>query len=170
MKTRILHIVPNMNIGGLETFIMNVYRNIDRDKIQFDFLEHYAEESAYDEEIKSLGGKIYNFTFRNDNNLFKYIKNLNNFFKTHKEYKILHCHMESVGAIVFIIARLHGIKILIGHAHTNSTSNTIKGRIKRFVSKFFKYTTTLNLACSNEAGKYLFRKKKIFCNSKCNKY
>ena len=50
MKTRVLHVVPNMNVGGLETFIMNIYRNIDRDKIQFDFLEHYIEPSVYDEE------------------------------------------------------------------------------------------------------------------------
>ena len=73
MKTRVLHVVPNMNVGGLETFIMNIYRNIDRDKIQFDFLEHYIEPSVYDEEIEKLGGKIYHFSFRNDNNIFKYI-------------------------------------------------------------------------------------------------
>ena len=44
---RVLHIVPNMQVGGLETFIMNIYRHIDRNKIQFDFLEHYKEESSY---------------------------------------------------------------------------------------------------------------------------
>lgn len=160
MKTRVLHIVPNMNVGGLETFIMNVYRHIDRDKVQFDFLEHYQEESAYDQEIIKLGGKIFHFTLRNDYNLVKYIVKLNKFFKEHQEYKIIHCHMESIGALVFIIAKLHGIKIRIGHAHTNSTNNNLKGFIKRIISKPFKYTTTINLACSDEAGKYLFKNKK----------
>lgn len=161
MNKRILHIVPNMNMGGLETFIMNVYRNIDRNKIQFDFLEHYKEESFYDKEITNLGGKIYHFTFRNDNNIFKYIYNLNNFFKEHKEYEVIHCHMESIGALIFVIAKIHGINIRIGHAHTNSTSNNLKGIIKRITSSFFKYTTTVNLACSKEAGKYLYFNKKF---------
>lgn len=158
---RILHIVPNMQIGGLETFIMNIYRNINREEIQFDFLEHYKNKSAYDDEIKKLGGKVYNFTFRNDKNIFKYIFQLNNFFKVHKEYKIIHCHMESVGAIVFFIAKLHGIKIRIGHAHTNSTNKNIKGFIKKIISKPYKYFTTLNFACSKEAGEYLFGNKKF---------
>lgn len=161
MVKRILHVVPNMNMGGLETFIMNVYRNINRDEFQFDFLEHYKEESYYDKEINELGGNIYHFDFRNNNNILRYIKNLNKFFKEHKEYEIIHCHMESIGALVFIIAKINGIKIRIGHAHTDFTSNDLKGIIKRFTSMFFKYTTTMNLACSNEAGRYLFGKKEF---------
>lgn len=158
---RVLHVVPNMNAGGLETFIMNIYRNIDRNEIQFDFLEHYQEKSFYDDEINSLGGKIYHFSLRDDNNIFKYIKNLISFFKYHKEYQVIHCHMESIGALLFIIAKFYGIKIRIGHAHTNSVSNNLKGYIKRFTSSFFKYTTTINLACSELAGYYLFKNKKF---------
>lgn len=158
---RVLHVVPNMNAGGLETFIMNIYRNIDRNEIQFDFLEHYQEKSFYDDEINSLGGKIYHFSLRDDNNIFKYIKSLISFFKYHKEYKVIHCHMESIGALLFIIAKFYGIKIRIGHAHTNSVSNNLKGYIKRFTSSFFKYTTTINLACSELAGYYLFKNKKF---------
>ena len=160
MKTRVLHVVPNMNVGGLETFIMNVYRNIDRDKIQFDFLEHYLEPSFYDEEIERLGGKIYHFSLRNDNNIFKYIIELNKFFKEHKEYKIVHCHMESIGTILFLIAKFNGVKIRIGHAHTTSTNNNLKGFVKKIISKPFKYTTTINFACSLDAGRYLFKNKK----------
>ena len=160
MQTRVLHVVPNMNIGGLETFIMNIYRNIDKNKIQFDFLEHYKEESAYDKEIIKLGGRIYHFSLRNDNNIFKYIINLNKFFKKHQEYQIIHCHMESIGALFFLIAKMHGVKVRIGHAHTNSTNKDLKGFIKKIISKPFKYTTTINLACSDEAGKYLFKNKK----------
>lgn len=158
---RVLHIVPNMNVGGLETFIMNVYRNIDRDEIQFDFLEHYMESSYYDDEIIKLGGKIYHFSLRNDNNIFKYIINLNKFFREHKEYKVIHCHMESVGAMVFLIAKFHGVKVRIGHAHTDSVPKGIKGKVKKITSWFFKYTTTVNLACSKEAGNYLFKNKKF---------
>ena len=59
-KIKVLHIVPNMQAGGLETFIMNIMYNIDRKKIQFDFLVHYKERKFYDDEIESLGGKFTN--------------------------------------------------------------------------------------------------------------
>ena len=56
---RVLHVVTYMGRGGLETMLMNYYREIDRDKIQFDFLVHREFEADYDQEILSLGGKIY---------------------------------------------------------------------------------------------------------------
>lgn len=55
---RILQCVNNMHRAGLETMLMNYYRNIDREKIQFDFLTHRPQRSDYDDEIESLGGKF----------------------------------------------------------------------------------------------------------------
>ena len=80
---RVLQVVPNMQAGGIETLIMNLYRNIDRSKIQFDFLVHYKGKFFYDDEIRKLGGKIYHLSVRDDNNLPKYIRDLNNFFRNH---------------------------------------------------------------------------------------
>lgn len=37
---RILHVVTVMDRAGQETFIMNVYRQIDRNRVQFDFYVH----------------------------------------------------------------------------------------------------------------------------------
>ena len=68
-KIKVLHIVPNMQAGGLETLLMNIMRNIDRDKIQFDFLVHYKERKFYDDEIGQLGGTIYRFSVREDSGL-----------------------------------------------------------------------------------------------------
>lgn len=158
---RILQVVPNMQAGGLESLIMNLYRNIDRDKIQFDFIVHYTEKKHFDDEIESLGGKIYRFSLREDNNIFKYIKQLDKFFKEHKEYKIIHCHMSSIGFLVFLIAKKNGIKIRIAHSHNTSTERNLKGIIKSILIKPYKYVATVNLACSNEAGKYLYGKKKF---------
>ncbi|HJA63823.1 MAG TPA: glycosyltransferase family 1 protein, partial [Candidatus Intestinimonas stercoravium] len=56
---RILQVVTYMGRGGLETMLMNYYRQIDRSRVQFDFLTHRAEPADYDKEIKGLGGKIY---------------------------------------------------------------------------------------------------------------
>ena len=58
---RILHCVVGMNYGGYETFLMNVYRNIDRTKVQFDFLT--SMPGVFDEEIKKMGGTIYRIPF-----------------------------------------------------------------------------------------------------------
>ena len=63
---RVLHIVNRMGYGGIEAFLMNLYRNIDRKKVQFDFAVHTKKKGEYDKEIKKLGGNIYYFTSRKD--------------------------------------------------------------------------------------------------------
>ena len=55
---RVLHVVGRMDRGGIETLIMNLYRNMDRSKVQFDFLAHYGREAVYNEEIRSMGGQF----------------------------------------------------------------------------------------------------------------
>lgn len=158
---RILQIVPNMQQGGLENFIMNIYRNIDKQKVQFDFLVHYQKRQFFDDEIVSMGGRIYRFSLRDNNNILKYIKELNKFYKIHKEYKVIHCHMSSIGFINFLVAKKNGIKVRIAHSHNNATDKTLKGIIKRVLIKPYKYISTVNFACSNSAGKFLFGRKKF---------
>lgn len=158
---RILQIVPNMQQGGLENFIMNIYRNIDRTKVQFDFLVHYNEKKFFDDEIEKLGGKIYRFSLRDDNNIIKYIKELNKFYKEHPEYKVIHCHMSSIGFLNFIIAKRNGIKVRIAHSHNANTEKSLKGFIKKILIKPLKYVSTVNFACSQKAGKFLFGNKRF---------
>lgn len=158
---RILQIVPNMQQGGLENFIMNIYRNIDRKKVQFDFLVHYAEKKYFDDEIEKLGGKIFRFSLREDNKFFSYIKQLNDFFKEHKEYNVIHCHMASMGFIIFLIAKKNGVKVRIAHSHNANTEKSFKGFVKRILIKPLKYISTVNFACSQKAGKFLFGNKKF---------
>lgn len=158
---RILHIVPNMQAGGLETLIMNIYRNIDRTKIQFDFLVHYTGDYFYDEEIKKLGGRMYKLSVRNDNNFVKYLKDLDSFFKNHKEYKIVHGHMESLGQFYFRAAKKHHVPVRIAHSHNSATENTIKGKIKRILLRRYKVYATDYFACSEKAGKFMFNNKEF---------
>ena len=159
---RILQVVPNMNAGGLENLIMNIYRNIDRKKVQFDFLVHYEKRCFFDDEIEKLGGKIYRFSVREDNNVIKYIKDLKKFFKTHKEYKVIHGHMASLGFIYLKIAKKYGVPIRIAHSHGTSHLKSIKGYIKFLTFKLEKYYSNVNFACSTEAGIYLFGKHRKF--------
>ncbi|MCM1218378.1 MAG: glycosyltransferase family 1 protein [Lachnospiraceae bacterium] len=156
---RILHVVPNMQAGGLETLIMNLYRNIDRSKVQFDFLVHYQGNFFYDDEIRNLGGKIYKLSLRDDNNIPKYFYDLNKFFENHSEYKIVHGHMESTGRFYLRSAYKHGIPVRIAHAHNTSTDNNLKGILKSILLQDFKRYATDFFACSDKAGKYMFKRK-----------
>ena len=95
---RILHVVTYMGRGGLETMLMNYYRQIDRSKVQFDFLVHRDFEADYDDEILKLGGKIYHMPRLNPWD-YHYLKKLDEFFQQHKEYKIVHSHLDCMAGI-----------------------------------------------------------------------
>ena len=155
---RILNVVPNMRAAGIESFIMNVYRNIDRNKIQFDFLVHNSKKEFYDDEIEKMGGIIYRLSYKDDKNIIKYIKDLDTFFKKHKEYKIIHGHMQSMMPLYLCIAKKNNIPIRIAHSHKGDYDRTLKGLILHIFSRFSKIYSTCNIACSRVAGDYLFRK------------
>lgn len=158
---RVLQVVPNMHAAGLETVIMNMYRNIDRNKVQFDFLVHYKQRYFYDDEIEALGGKIYRLSFREDNNFIKYLKDLKSFFSTHVEYKIIHGHMASTAYFYLRAARKQNIPIRILHSHNTSTEKNSKGKIKRQMLKLSTIYANKYCACSIAAGEFLFGKRKF---------
>lgn len=145
-----------MICGGVESFIMNIYRHIDRSKIQFDFLVHYTERYFYDEEIEKLGGKIYRLSFRNDKNYFKYKRDLKKFFKQHNEYSIVWGHMDGLASIYLKVAKKFGVKTTIAHAHITSAERSIKGLLKRLLKKKISKYADYRFACSTEAGRYLY--------------
>lgn len=153
---RILHVVGKMDTGGMETLIMNWYRNLDKSKIQFDFLTHHEERGFYDDEIEANGGRIYRLSFSNDRNFRKYKKDLSEFFSIHKEYKIVHGHISAYGLIYFYIAKKQGVAIRISHSHIASFNKTISGCIIYLLSRFFKKHATDYFACSRAAGNYMY--------------
>lgn len=156
---RVLHIVTDMNRGGLETMIMNYYRCIDKSKLQFDFLEHRSEKSAYDEEIEKLGGKIYRIQRLNPMSL-SYFKALDAFFEEHK-YLIVHSHLDCMSAYPLRAAKKAGIPIRISHAHSTSQDKNWKYIIKIISKQFIsKYATDL-FACSKQAGKWMFSSENV---------
>lgn len=158
---RVLIVDGKLICGGVESFIMNIYRHIDRTKVQFDFLVHYKERFFYDEEVERLGGKIYRLSFRNDNNYFKYKKDLKDFFNTHKEYKTVWGHMDGLASIYLKVAKKCGVKTTIAHSHITSAEKSFKGFIKRLLKgKVWKYAD-YRFACSTEAGKYLYGNKEF---------
>jgi glycosyltransferase involved in cell wall biosynthesis len=145
-----------MEAAGVQTLLMNLYRSIDRSKLQFDFLVHYTQPQFFDDEIEKLGGKIYRLSFREDFNVLKYCRDLNDFFSTHKEYYIVHAHMHSLGAVYLHYAKKHGVPIRIAHSHTNAVQNDSKKWIKQIMNRLYKKDATDLFACSSLAGQYMF--------------
>lgn len=157
---RVLHVVGVMNRGGLETFIMNAYRHIDREKIQFDFLVHKKEPGAFDEEIRSLGGKIYKIPYINNVGHFGYINELDKFFGSHKEYKVVHSHMNTMSGLILRAAKKQGIRVRVAHSHsTKYATSLLEKTYKRLVSFGIPYSAMHFFACSYEAGRALYGKK-----------
>lgn len=163
---RVLHIVSYMGLGGLETMLMNYYRCIDREKLQFDFLVHREDSAYYDQEIENMGGKIYRIQKQNPLNP-SYINQLDKFFKEHTEYKIVHCHLDCMSSVPLKIAMKNGVPVRIAHCHSNNQDYNIKYIPKMyFKTKIKKFATKL-FACSVDAGEWTFGTKnfEVFPNA-----
>lgn len=153
---RVLHILQRMEAAGVQRLLINLYRKIDKDKVQFDFLVHYTTPQFFDKEIEALGGKIYRFSVREDYNFPKYYSDLNKFFKEHKEYKIVHGHMHTLGGIYLHVAKKNGVPVRIAHSHTNGTQKDSKRIVKIIMNHMFAKDANVLFACSKSAGKYMF--------------
>jgi len=152
---RVLHCVAGLDRGGYEAFIMNVYRNIDRSKIQFDFL--YSFDGVYTEEIRKLGGKLYQIPFITQKGPFVYRKAVMDFFKKHPEYKIVHSHMDKFSGMIMECAAKNNIPVRISHSHsTKNEGNILFHIVKDFYGKKIEDNCTHRFACSKAAGDWLF--------------
>ena len=130
---RVLQVIGSMNRGGAEAIIMNLYRAVDREQVQFDFVEHTDKPAAYDEEILSMGGKIYNCPAYSAKNMKEYKQWWHDFFKEHPEYKIVHCHIGRSAPTVLKIAKKYE-KTTIVHSHSEDPN-----KILRFLYKIYSY-------------------------------
>lgn len=159
-EIRVLHVLQRMEAGGTQALLMNLYRNIEREKIQFDFLVEYPNKEFYDDEIISLGGKIYYSNIRQDKNVIEFERKLQKIIKENN-YKIIHVHTYSIGYFVLKTAKKSGVPIRIAHSHSNNMTNDFKKYFKIILQKLYPIYATNFIACSDEAGKYLFKNKKF---------
>ena len=145
-----------LGLHGIASVVMNYYRQIDRSKVQFDFIVSSQEKGAYEDEVLALGGKIYRLPSRN-RHPFKYVKALKLLFKENPEYKIFHVHGNSASIRMDLkAARKANIPFRIGHSH--NTSCFIKWQ-HYFNKPFLNKHCTHFFACSSDAGKWMFGEK-----------
>lgn len=152
MGLRILHIIGTLHGGGAQNMIMNIYRNIDRSKIQFDFVAHMTRKNDFSDEIKQLGGRIYYAPRFKGINIIEYKNWWNKFFDEHSEYSIIHAHMTSTTYLYVDSAHKHGITV-IAHSHSGSQrGNFIERAYKTALTKSLKSKADYLFACSELAG------------------
>ncbi|MDJ0737197.1 MAG: glycosyltransferase family 1 protein [Nostocaceae cyanobacterium] len=156
---RILHVVGGMNRGGLETWLMHILRNIDRDYFHMDFLVHTTEPCAYDAEVRSLGSRI--IPCLNPSQPWLYAHNFKSILKKYGPYDVVHSHVHQFSGYVLRLAQQAGIPIRIAHSHIDASpleaNSGIFRRLYLNITKgLIAHHATVGLGCSEVATVDLF--------------
>lgn len=155
---RILQVVTQMARGGLESRLMDIYRNIDRSRVQFDFYTFRLEKGIFDDEIINMGGKIYY-----NNSIESRLTNINkefcDFLKANHKYKVVHAHMNQWCGLLLKSAKQASVPVRIAHSRTALNSNNLKNIMKNIIKISTKKYSTHMFAVSEKAGRWLFGNK-----------
>ncbi|MBE6596319.1 MAG: glycosyltransferase family 1 protein [Ruminococcaceae bacterium] len=150
--------IGSFEVGGSQALVINYYKAIDRTKIQFDFIVDHPDRMALAEVVRSLGARIYKMPRFTGKNYFQIKKAWKKFFSEHPEYKILHSHVRSYASVYIPIAKKYGVKTII-HSHSTSNGKGVAAISKRILQFPLRYQADYLMACSNEAGQWLYGKK-----------
>ncbi|MBD5475704.1 MAG: glycosyltransferase family 1 protein [Lachnospiraceae bacterium] len=166
---RVLHVLGGVGLGGAESRIMDLYRQMDRNEIQFDFLVHSEamnksissamnkrKPEFYDEDILSLGGHIYVLPKFKVYNYLSYRKAVQDFFRQHQEFRVVQGHMTSTAGIYLPIAKKYGIPVTVAHARNAGVVKGLKGIATRFFRRGLAQKADFCFACSKLAGEDVF--------------
>ncbi len=161
---RVLHVLGTTSLGGAESRIMDLYRHIDRDKIQFDFLIHTQKEGFFDKEIRQLGGNIYYLPSFRVYNYFSYKKACKEFFAKHKELQVVQGHMTSTASIYLPIAKKAGIPVTVAHARSAGVDKGLKGFLTKLLRRNLYKRCDYMFSCSDLASRAVFGDKQYEAN------
>ena len=162
---RILHSVSNMDRAGIETMLMNYYRHIDRDKVQFDFLCNKSKPGAYDDEIRKMGGRIFRSPGLNPLKWFEYQKMVKKLLIENPEIRVVHSHNGAFSLQAQIAAKKCNIKNRIVHVHGTKIDFNLKLPLKLLYKTQLKRFANNYWGCGLEAIKYYFGSKVVKDNN-----
>ena len=164
---RVLCVFSSLDRGGAESMCMNLYRHIDRSKVQFDFVKHTHSKGAFEDEIIALGGRIFEVPKYKVYNHISYCFWWKKHLKKHKEHRIIHGHFFTIAPIYFKVAKKFYCKT-ISHSHCTLDNNmTIARRIKKYILSYIEIYSDYCFACGQDAGEWLYphRKFKVINNA-----
>lgn len=155
---RILQVLGRLDRGGAETMIMNLYRHMDREQLQFDFVIHTEDVCDYTEEVLQLGGRIYSVKPFCASTALAYKKQWRLFFREHPEYHVIHGHMRSTASLYLAEAKRAGL-VTIVHSHNTSSGSGISAVVKNVLQYPLRDQADYLFACGKKAGEWLYGKK-----------
>lgn len=156
MPIRVAQVMGKMLGGGVEAVVMNYYQNIDRDRIQFDFLVDADSEIVPNEEIASLGGRV--IETPPYQHLHEYSRKLESLF-CEERWPIVHSHLNALSVFPLRAAKRACVPIRIAHSHsTSGKGEYVKNAMKRILRTQANHYPTHCIACSQYAGDWLFGK------------
>ena len=148
---RVLQVIGVMDRGGAETMVMNLYRAMDRDKVQFDFLVHEQREGDYDAEIRRMGGRFFRVPRFTGANIRAYRKQVRALFAEHPEWRVVHGHIGSCAPVYLSEAKRTGA-FAIAHSHAQNYEGGLAGLAFNLVAHPVRHVADYFMACSREAG------------------
>lgn len=157
---RILCVFACLDRGGAETMCMNLYRSIDRTKVQFDFVKHTQEIGAYEKEIISLGGNIFEAPNPAINRITEYCSWWRGHLSNHPEHIILHVHYFTMTGLIGLIAHRMD-RIVVGHCHAFFKVRNIRSFVQKRIIRFGGHIADYAFSCSEEAGRFMYGTRKF---------
>lgn len=157
-KVKVLHLELDVHMGGIESFLYNLYSQIDRERVQFDFVTR-SNRPAMESELRELGAKIYRVS--SYKNPLAYMRDLNAVIEN--GYDVIHIHKNSAAVILpFIVAHKHKNSRVFVHSHNTAPS---KGKVTTILHQINKKSlyelSDIHLACSDVAGKWMYGDRKF---------
>ena len=157
-KIKVLQVIGNMNRGGAETFLMNVFRNIDREKFDFYFLCYKADKCDYKDEILELGGKIITIDQPSKRRFVKNIKDIEKVIKEN-DIDIVHAHTYYNSCYAIYAAHKCGVNARIAHSHSTkseATTNFLKEIYYKISKRIINKYANAKFACGELAGRSIY--------------
>lgn len=161
---KVLQVLSGLSAGGAESMLMNIYRNIDTTKVNFDFVVFGNENGIFSSEVINRGGKIFKINSLKEKGIINFIKEMKNIIKENGPYDAIHSHVDYLSGLVLMAAKMCKVPIRISHSHSTNAI-THKGKLNIVTHWFLKSLIGINanyfLACNNDAAKYMFGQTKV---------
>lgn len=158
---KVLQVLSGLSAGGAESMLMNIYRNIDTKKVNFDFVVFGNENGIFSSEVKKMGGNIFKVSSLKEKGILNFIKEIKDIINENGPYDAIHSHIDYLSGLVLIAAKICNVPIRISHSHSTNAI-THKGKLNCVTHLILKFLIGINancyLACNNEAARYMFGK------------
>lgn len=159
MTLRVLQVVSRMERAGIETWLMNLLRRVDRSRCRMDFLVHGTEPADYDDEIIRRGSRI--LRCGDIRNLSTYVRSIRQAIGQGRDYDVIHVHRDYFSGFPLRAAEQLGIPVRIAHSHNDLSRSFSRLRwpvrqVARLGTWLTRRHATHGLAASRRAAETLY--------------